>query len=250
MFTDPNISATYWNALLNNLKFIAVEYVIIIPIQLLVSYAFYRKIHFHKFLEGVFFLPYVFSAAVIGFFSTIVFNESFGLINKALIAMGVSRMNLPVFYADTSHAFALMMGTGIWYSSVIGMMILLSNMKNIPADVMEAATVDGANEWKKFIHIILPDLGPGMINIIVLDAIWGITAFDLPYVLGGPYGRGGAIDFVNMMFYRTAFGSGAVSSVQTDYGLAAAIGTTTFVVILILTGILQSGLRRVKVWNE
>ena len=53
-----------------------------------------------------------------------------------------------------------------------------------------------------------------------------------------------------MMFYRTAFGSGAVSSVQTDYGLAAAIGTTTFVVILILTGILQSGLRRVKVWNE
>ena len=69
------------------------------------------------------------------------------------------RVNLPVFYADTSHAFALMMGTGIWYSSVIGMMILLSNMKNIPADVMEAATVDGANEWKKFIHIILPDLG-------------------------------------------------------------------------------------------
>ena len=164
LFTDPNNSATYWNALLNNLKFIAVEYVIIIPIQLLVSYAFYRKIHFHKFLEGVFFLPYVFSAAVIGFFSTIVFNESFGLINKALIAMGVSRMNLPVFYADTSHAFALMMGTGIWYSSVIGMMILLSNMKNIPADVMEAATVDGANEWKKFIHIILPDLGPNSIS--------------------------------------------------------------------------------------
>ena len=49
LFTDPNNSATYWNALLNNLKFIAVEYVIIIPIQLLVSYAFYRKIHFHKF---------------------------------------------------------------------------------------------------------------------------------------------------------------------------------------------------------
>ena len=250
LFTAPSNSSVYWNALINNLKFIAVEYVIIIPIQLLVSYAFYRKIHFHNFLEGVFFLPYVFSAAVIGFFSTIVFNESFGMVNKVLMALGVSKVNLPVFYADTSHAFALMMGTGIWYSSVIGMMILLSNMKNIPADVMEAATVDGANEWKKFIHIILPDLGPGMINIIVLDAIWGITAFDLPYVLGGPYGRGGAIDFVNMMFYRTAFGSGAVSSVQTDYGLAAAIGTTTFVVILILTGILQSGLRRVKVWNE
>ena len=89
------------------------------------------------------------------------------------------------------------------------MMILLSNMKNIPADVMEAATVDGANEWKKFIHIILPDLGPGMINIIVLDAIWGITAFDLPYVLGGPYGRGGAIDFVNMkMCIRDRFREG------------------------------------------
>ena len=74
--------------------------------------------------------------------------------------------------------------------------------------------------------------------------------FRSAYILGGPYGLGGSIDFVNMMFYRTAFGSGAVSTVQTDYGLAAAIGTTTFVVILILTGILQSGLRRVKVWNE
>ena len=113
LFTDPSNSSVYWNALINNLKFIAVEYVIIIPIQLLVSYAFYRKIHFHNFLEGVFFLPYVFSAAVIGFFSTIVFNESFGMVNKVLMALGVSKVNLPVFYADTSHAFALMMGTGI-----------------------------------------------------------------------------------------------------------------------------------------
>mgnify|MGYP000196415952 CR=1 FL=1 len=54
LFTDPSNSSVYWNALINNLKFIAVEYIIIIPIQLLVSYAFYRKIHFHNFLEGVF----------------------------------------------------------------------------------------------------------------------------------------------------------------------------------------------------
>lgn len=51
LFTDPSNSSVYWNALINNLKFIAVEYVIIIPIQLLVSYAFYRKIHFHTFKD-------------------------------------------------------------------------------------------------------------------------------------------------------------------------------------------------------
>jgi raffinose/stachyose/melibiose transport system permease protein len=251
LFTNPLNAATYWNAFGNNIKFIILEYVIIIPIQLIVAYLFCRKIRWYKFFQGIFFMPYVFSTAVIAFFSTIFFNANFGIVNKFLLILGVSKINLPAWYADPKMCFGLMLGTGIWYSACIGMLILLANMKNISMDVMEAATVDGANEWRKFRSIILPDMGPGMINIIVLDAIWGITLFDLPYMLAGTYGGvGGVLDFVNMYFYRYAFGSGAMSHILVDYGFAAAISAATFIFMVVMTLVLRWLLSNVKVWNE
>lgn len=251
LFIDPLNAATYWNAFGNNIKFICLEYVLIIPIQLLVAYLLYRQIRWHKFFQTIFFMPYVFSTAVIAFFSTIFFNANFGIVNKLLLTLGVSKINLPAWYADPQMCFGLMLGTGIWYSSCIGMMILLANMKNISTEIIEAATVDGAGEWRKFWHIILPDMGPGMINIIVLDAIWGITLFDLPYMLAGTYGGvGGVLDFVNMYFFRYAFGSGAMSHILVDYGFAAAIGSATFIFILVMTFVLNLLLSCVKVWNE
>jgi ABC-type sugar transport system permease subunit len=251
LFTRPDRASIYWNAFGNNLKFIAFEYVVIIPFQVIIAYLFFRKIPGHRVFQSLYFLPYVFSPAIIGFFSVLVFNSNFGLVNNILLRLGMSKMALPAWYGDPAMNFPLMMFTGMWHSSCIGMFIILSNMKSISLEMLEAGTIDGASEWQKFWYIIVPELGPAMINIVVLDAIWGITVFDLPYILAGTYGGvGGVLDFVNMYFYRFAFGSGGMSSANIDYGFAAAISSSTLVFILILTIALRRLLSFVKPWNE
>lgn len=90
-----------------------------------------------------------------------------------------------------------------------------------------------------------------MINVLVLDIIWGITLFDLPYMLAGTFGgMDGRLDFVNMYFYRIAFGSGSMSRLNIDLGYAATIGTVTFLFILLFTSVMNFALGKVKVWNE
>lgn len=251
LFTNPKDFSIYSNAFGNNLKFIAVKELLVIPFRVLIAYLFYRKIRGHKFFQVAFFLPYVFSVVIIAFFSTLLFNTNFGLVNNFLAMLGFNKMTLPAWFADRSYAFPLMMIMDVWYSASIGVMIILANMKGIPENIMEASTIDGANEWTRFWRIILPDLGPSMTNLIVLEIIWGTTAFDLPYALLGPYGgTGGVLDFVNMFFYRTAFGSGSLSNTALDYGFASTISAVTFLFMFVMTGFLRKVLSRVKVWNE
>ena len=131
------------------------------------------------------------------------------------------------------------------------MLIILSSMKGVSYETIESAKIDGANSFQRFLHIIIPDIGPGMINVLVLDIIWGITLFDLPYMLAGTFGGAdGKLDFVNMYFYRMAFGSGGASSLNIDLGFAATIGSVTFIFILVFTSLMNFALGKVKVWNE
>ena len=251
LFLNAENASTYWNAFGNNIKFILCEYFIIVPIHVGVAYMLYSKIRWYKFFQAMFFLPYVLSTAVIAFFATIFFNASFGIVNKFLLTIGVPRTSLPGWLADSNMMFPILIGIGIWSSAVIGMLIILSSMKGISGETIESAKIDGANSFQRFIHIIIPDIGPGMINVLVLDIIWGITLFDLPYMLAGTFGGAdGKLDFVNMYFYRMAFGSGGASSLNIDLGFAATIGSVTFVFILIFTSLMNFALSKVKVWNE
>ena len=251
LFMNPDNASTYWNAFGNNIKFILCEYFVVVPIQLGTAYLLYSKIRWHKFFQAMFFLPYVLSTAVIAFFATIFFNASFGIVNKALIALGVPRTAVPGWLADSNMAFPILVGLAIWSSAVIGMLIILSSMKGVSHETIEASMIDGAGKFKQFLYVILPDIGPGMTNVLVLDIIWGITLFDLPYMLAGTFGGAdGTLDFVNMYFYRTAFGSGSASSLNIDLGYAATIGTVTFVFILVFTSLMNFALGKIKVWNE
>ena len=251
LFLNPENASTYWNAFGNNIKFIICEYLFIVPIQVLTAWMLFSKIRWYKFFQAMIFLPYVLSTAVIAFFSTIFFNPSFGIVNKILMTLGWKKTKVPGWLADQRMVFPLLIVIGIWSSAVIGMLIILSSMKSVSQETLESAKIDGATPFQSFLHIILPDIGPGMINVLVLDIIWGITLFDLPYMLAGTFGGpDGKLDFVNMYFYRVAFGSGANSTLSIDYGYAATIGTVTFIFILIFTSLMNGLLGKVKVWNE
>ncbi len=242
LFTDARLSSIFWNALGNNFKFVGVALVIIMPIQLLFAYLIDLKIIGFRFFQTIIFLPYVISTTIVGFISMLVFDPNIGVINEFLRFMGWTHL-LSGWFGDPDKAFSLLMLVIIWQGCAAGMFIFLSNLKSIPRDLIEASLIDGASRWNRFRFIILPALGPALTNNIILGTIWGLTQFDIPFVIGGTQGGiNNSIDFMNLFFYRFAFGGSYYG--ETSMGFGASISVVLFLIILIIATI------QVKAFNR
>lgn len=245
LFTDERIAPDFWHAVGNNMKYLLCIWFIVTPLQFLTAYCFYIKIPAYKYLKFMIFMPYVISSTIVSFFATMIFNPNIGILNKALKAMG-----LPggAWFGDTHWAFKLFIMIVIWQSAGSGMMIFYSNFLDIPKDVLEACSIDGASEWQKFWHILVPLSLPSCASTIIMSTIWALSVFDLPYILVGPTGGvKGVLDFVNMVFYRYTFGS--VLNAQSNYGFGAAISTVMLIVIAIVTVIQNKVLSKFEYEN-
>jgi len=233
LFTESRSFDMFTNALGNNIKYVLCMLIIIMPIQLLLAYAFHMKIKGYRTLQLLVFLPFVFSTVIVGFFVMELFNPNFGIINTVLKNLNLEQL-ITSWLGDRNKAFPIFVAVAGWQGLGVGMMLFLSNMKSIPMDIMEASEIDGAGAFSKFFSVVIPCIIPSIINVLVLDVIWGLTVFDLPYVIVGPNGGvNGSLDFMNLFFYRNAFGTGYSGEAQV--GFASAIGTVLFVVILAIS---------------
>ena len=123
------------------------------------------------------------------------------------------------------------------------MMIFNANMKEIPDSILEAAKIDGAGELRKFFSVVLPQLPSSLSTVITLGTIYALTMFDIPFMLGGPQGGvNNTIDFVNMVFYRYAFGGTYFG--ETSLGFGSSISVAMFVVIMAISLLVMALVRR------
>lgn len=106
-----------------------------------------------------------------------------GLINGALTALGVP----PVDFMGTGAAFWVLVATYVWKNAGYNMILWLAGLDGIPADLYEAAAVDGANAWQKFWHITLPNLLPTLALVGVLSLLNSFKAFREAFLVGGNY---------------------------------------------------------------
>lgn len=248
LFCDPRISRMFFNAVKNNILYVVTELVIIMPLQILFAYLIYLKIKGHKLFQTLIFLPSVISTAVIGFFIMIVFDPNIGMLNLALKALNLESWQSG-WFGDPQLSFPLLIVVVTWVGIGYGMMLFIANMKGIPEDTIEAALIDGAAGVRKFFSIILPQIWPSLTNIIVLDTIWGLTVFDIPFIVGGSQGGiNNSIDFLNLFFFRYAFGS--AYSGETAVGFGAAISVVLFLLVLIVAVFQLKLLKRLQSETE
>lgn len=230
LFFDERLSGIFWNALGNNFKFVLVALLIIMPVQLFIAYWLDVKIIGYNFHRTVIFLPYVISSTIVGFLTMLVFNPNIGIINTILRKVGLES-HVSAWFGDPHRAFPLLSIVIAWQGIAAGMFIFLANLKSISQNLLEAAFIDGAGRWQRFRYIILPALRPSLINNIILGTIWGLTLFDIPFVVGGSQGGiNNSIDFMNLFFYRFAFGGSYYG--ETSMGFGATISVVLFMIIL------------------
>jgi ABC-type sugar transport system permease subunit len=124
----------------------------------------------------------------------------------------------------------------LWMSVGFNMIYFLAALQNVSAECLEAAAIDGANAWQKFVHVILPDIAPVTGFVVLLSLIGSFQLFELPFILlngPGPENRGLT---VVMYLYEYGFEIG-------DLGYASAIGWTLALVLVGFT-VLQRVLSR------
>lgn len=149
------------------------------------------------------------------------FHSQFGVINQVIQAFG----GAPVSWFESPFtSFLTVLSTNGWLSFPFMMVISLGALQSIPADLYEAARVDGASRWQQFRNITLPSLKPALIPAIIISVVWTFNMFNIIYLVseGEP---GGATEILITEAYKIAFQ-------QYRYGYAAAYSTLIFLILL------------------
>jgi multiple sugar transport system permease protein len=131
-------------------------------------------------------IPWVFTATIIAIIWRLILNPN-GIINYLLQFFRLITTNVE-WFASTKTALHAVTFVNIWAGYPFYMVSLLAGLQGVPEDLYEAATIDGANEFRKFISITIPQLMPIIISISMLDFIWTMQVFSLIWMTtgGGP----------------------------------------------------------------
>jgi raffinose/stachyose/melibiose transport system permease protein len=186
------------------------------------------------------FTPVMLPMVVVAVLWKFVYNSDFGLLNAALQALGLESMER-VWLGDTSTALLAICVVSGWVFAGFYMTIFYAAFSQVSAEVVEAARLDGANEWQIFRRVKVPMIRNAITVSVLLCVTGGFQGFDLFYVMtnGGPYG---STEIPTTYLVKSVFSFGNVG-----YGSAMAILLTVIVVVI---GLIFVRINRVRTERE
>ncbi len=215
----------FWRSVHNTIFFVIFQVSLMVLFAMITAIVLNRKIKFRGFFRSVFFYPCLLSPIVVALIWKWILQDN-GLLNGILTSIGYDR--LP-FLVNATWARFWVIIVSVWASMGFYMLIILAGLQSIPADLYEAASMDGANGWKAFTRITLPLLMPTMLVVIVLSLIRAVQVFEITYAFTGG-GPGTATLYLVQFIYNYGF-----SSPNKQYGVAAAASLLMAGVLVVLT---------------
>ncbi|MEV3858761.1 sugar ABC transporter permease [Streptomyces sp. NPDC050095] len=183
LLDDPVFLGDLWRGLLLVLFSVCVE----LPFALAMAVALNQKLRGRAVYRMLFFAPYVLSEVITGVLFSMIFAPDDGLADKVLGSIGLDGLG-GLWFAGQNTVLPTLFLVMTWKYFGFHMMLYLAGLQGIPAELHEAARIDGANAWQRFRHITLPLLGPTIRISVFLSVIGAIQLFDLVWVVtqGGP----------------------------------------------------------------
>jgi multiple sugar transport system permease protein len=222
--TDVTVSL-FWKALYNT------AYYVFLSIPLTMAAGFFIALLLNQNIRGqsayriIYYLPSVIPGIATALLWLWLFHPDFGIINWALSWVGIEG---PRWLYDTKTAKLALVIMSVWGAGG-NMLIFLAGLQGIPTQLYEAATIDGANAWQRFIHITLPMISPTLFFVLVTNIIGSFQNFTTVYVVSG--GNGGPANSTMMYvlwLYLLAFR-------QFRMGFASALAWVFFAIIMLFT---------------
>jgi arabinogalactan oligomer/maltooligosaccharide transport system permease protein len=177
---------------------------------------------FKTFYRVILILPWATPTYITALVWKGMFHQQFGAVNQILQIFGGSPIS---WFERPFTSFLAVLTTNGWLSFPFMMVISLGALQSIPADLYEAARVDGASRWQQFRSITLPSLRPALVPAIILSVVWTFNQFNVIYLVsaGEP---AGATEILITKAYKLAFEN-------YRYGYAAAYSVIIFLILLV-----------------
>ncbi|RKP51512.1 sugar ABC transporter permease [Cohnella endophytica] len=232
IFTDdPGFGRSFWFTA----RFTVSVVIISNAIGFAIAYVLSKPLKTRNMLRTVFFMPNVLGGLLLGFIWQFIFTRSFSAIGQAT---DIGFFNLSWLGTEATAFWALVI-VSVWQGAGYLMVIYIAGLTNVPSDMLEAASIDGATGMQTLRHIVLPLIMPAVTICLFLSISWAFKSFDLNFSLtqGGPYK---STESVAMNIYYEAFKSNR-------YGLGTAKAVIFFVVVTVITMIQLSMTKKKEV---
>ncbi|MEZ4707153.1 MAG: sugar ABC transporter permease [Caldilineaceae bacterium] len=215
----------FWGAMKNTIVYLF-QIPIGMALSLALAMALNRPLRGIKALRTIYYMPAVTSVVVVSLMWKLLYNKDLGIFNYILSFAGLGPYG---FLQSTSMAMPSIMGMSVWLGLGSTMILFLAGLQSIPNDYYEAADVDGAGGWHKFLHITIPLLAPTTFFIFITSVIGSFQVFGPVYVLtqGGP---AGATDVAVHRIYFEAWQN-------LRFGYASAETVILFAILFVVTAI-------------
>jgi multiple sugar transport system permease protein len=217
--SDPD----FRTALVNNLIWL-VGFLLAIPLGLALALFLNQTVFGIRLVKSMFFFPFVISQVVIGLVFSWFYDPSNGLLFHALHLFGVPPVAV---LSDERLVTYGIVAAGLYPQIAYCMILYLTGLNNVRADLIEAARLEGAKGWKLLWHVILPQLRPATFIAVVVTVVGSLRSFDMISIMtqGGPYGSSRVLAYY--MYEQ------ALSEFGYRMGYGTAIATVLFLIMLV-----------------
>ncbi len=217
----------FWKALGNTFYFVLVG----VPLSIALSLGAAMLLHgLASKLTGIFrtalFAPVVTTLVAVAVIWRYLLHTRYGMINYGLDTLGIDPVD---WLGDPNWAMPAIILFAVWKNFGYNMVILLAGLQTIPNDLYEAARIDGANGWQRFLHVTLPGLGPMLLLVSILTMAGYFQLFAEPYVMT----QGGPVEStVSVLYFMYEQGFK-----WWNLGFASAVAFILFVIMFVITAI-------------
>jgi multiple sugar transport system permease protein len=221
-------SSEFWFSLRTTILWtvgtLTLQIVVGVAMALLLNLNFY----FRPLARSLVLFPYFVSTVVAVLVWRWMFNDVYGILNRAMLASGLA--NMPVDWVGSMpNAMISVIVVGTWKYFPFVVIAVLARLQTIPTELYEAARIDGAGAWSRFWDVTLPQLREVLVVIILLRTIWDFKEFDLIYLLtgGGPVT---STQTLPLLVYKQAFGMNAMGQAST-YAIGIMVVLMVFMIL-------------------
>jgi multiple sugar transport system permease protein len=177
-------------------------------------------------LRGVVLFPYMIPTIVAVVLWKWLLNDSYGLVNHLLMSAGLVRT--PVAWLGRDHIMTSLVITSVWQFFPFVVVTYLARLQTIPPELYEAAKVDGATAWRRFVHVTLPQTANVLFVIVLLRSIFMFTKFDTVWLMAGEGGVSRYVRTLPVYAYSRSF-------TYLQAGMGATLAVLMFLLLLAVT---------------
>lgn len=214
-YTDLFANELFWVSVYRTVVFTVTSVAAIAIIALLVALLLNQEFRGRRVLSTILLIPWAIPYVANALMWKWIYDSGYGALNGILYQLDFIDKYM-VWLGDQDKTILLISNAFVWKEVPLATILLLVTLKSIPADLYQAARVDGATVWQRFIHVTLPSLKPGFMLVMIYETMMAIRHFDLFFILteGGP---GDASHVLSWHIYvetfrNLSFGSGAAMS--------------------------------------